>query len=34
MKIGWIRKFWYWGYYNNHFDHWEFCLGKIYIIKN
>lgn len=33
MKFGWINKYWYWGYYNNHFNHWELCLGKIYIMK-
>ena len=33
MKIGWIKNFWYWDYYNNHSNHWELCLGKIYIMK-
>lgn len=33
MEIGWIKGFCYFGWYNNHIDYWELCLGKIFIAK-
>lgn len=32
VRIGWNNKYSMWYYYNNHFDHIELILGKLYIM--
>lgn len=32
IQIGWNKVFSMWDYYNNHIDHIELTLGKLYIM--